>query len=155
MNKKNASALILVLTATTFLMIIMTVCWKKSSLLLDLVTTRHVYYKNLLLTQTALNWTTKIVSNNFELFLNQREKMPIFLDFSFLSKSSNQNIDVIINLGNQETNNKKVYLSAQMYEQNKSLCKLSCVISFDENLISQGRESGGFMVDGFTLSNFI
>ncbi len=172
---KSGTALILVLTLTTFLMLSLTIFWKKSSLLLDLTTTRQQYYENLYLTKTAINFAVKIVSQNFKLFL--KEEKAVFLDFSFLSNSSNQNIDVVINKSliinkssnktlnaetlnvktlsvNKKTNDEKIYLTAFLYEENKLLCRLACYVYFDKNLGNKGEE-GGFVVDAFTIGNFI
>lgn len=161
MLNKSGNALILILTMTTFLMLILTLFWKKSSLVLDLTSTRQEYYQNLYLTKTALNLAIKIVSQNFDLFFNNSN--DISLDFSFLADSSEQNINIIIyknlinnekNDDNEKINDKKIYLSAFLYEKNNLLCKLACCLCLDENLIQQGGESV-FMVDAFTIGNFI
>ena len=156
---KSGTALILVLTLTTFLMLSLTIFWKKSSLVLDLTTTRQQYYKNLHLAKTAINFAVKIVSQNFKLFL--KEEKAVYLDFSFLSDSSNQNIDVVINKSltinkssNEKANDEKIYLTACLYEENKLLCRLACYIYFDNNFGNKGEE-GAFVVDAFTIGNFI
>ncbi|MFH1643739.1 MAG: hypothetical protein ABIA74_01025 [bacterium] len=137
-------------------MLVMTLLWKKSSLLLDLVYSKEKYYKNLNLTQTALDWSTKIVSSNFEYFVSLKE--PIFLDFSFLTEGKDkQKINVIISNHENLKTKKEIYLFSQLLDdKNSILCKLSCVLAIDEKLVNQeNRDSSRFIIQNYTVSNFI
>jgi len=140
-------------------MLLSTTFWKNSSMILDLVLAREQYYKNLAITQTALDWTAKIVANNFNLFLTEENlaKLPIQLDFSFLTqKTSEKNLYVIVDVpkksGGELENS--FYLAANLCEKEKKLCKVSCQLFSDENFKIKGK-TRGFLVKYYTIGGAV
>lgn len=159
-QNKNGSALLLVLTSTAILLILATTFWQNSSLILDLVLIREQYYKNLSITQTALDWTTKIVADNFDLFLKQENlaKLPIELDFSFLAQEPEEkNVYVTVDVAKENENSKNIFcLAANFCDKEKTLCSISCLFMCDENLVDEQKDKNcGFRVKHYTIRNFV
>lgn len=162
-NKKKGTALLLVVIATSLLMLLATGMWRKFSLIFDLVVNREQYYKNYYLVKTAMSFGTKIVRDNFDLFETaaQQKKFPISLDFSFLKKktAARESLFVFVDYLKQPkaSSISKFYLKSELRINGKTSSQICCFLSRKKNKDKSDKtfENYEYLVSNYTIGRFL
>ncbi len=165
MKTKDGSSLLIIFMMTTFLSMLSFGYWYKTSLLVDLVNQREIYYKNFYLTEKILNYGVNFAKNNFTQLTVDGTKVifPVILDAQFLLTdlknpdltNPDLSAEIIINKVSEK---QKLYLKAILLSKsNKNiLCKLSCKLAMTEVFNEKSKEKQiYFVVQNFTIGNFI
>lgn len=160
MKTNNGSSLLIIFMMTTFLSMLSFGYWYKTSLLVDLVNQREIYYKNFYLTEKILNYGIDFAKTNFTQLTVDDTKVifPVVLDANFLLQDL-PNLDLVAEIIiNKVSEKQKLYLKAILLSKsNKNiLCKLSCKLAMTEVFNEKSKEKQiYFVVQNFTIGNFI
>ena len=149
MRCKKASALLLVLIITSALTLLSFSCWYKSSLLLDLVLQREIYYKHFYLTESCLHYGCSLAKNNFTTYPG-KEKI-IDLDFLLEELNLDKTYDGLhAKVCIKKITDPQLLITAILEKNKQEICRLSC------NLLRSGKDSENnklFVVQNFSIGS--
>ena len=172
--KKEGSALLIVIFATTILSFITFGIWYKSSLILDLVIAREQFYKNYYLTETVLDFGIDFVKNRFDNLLLE-EGWPIRYDLSFLLRSIDKtlnkadlsyndfHVQMILNKDAKNTDLVQLFVNLYKNDVSNALCSLGSRLKKKELLVDNKRRQSNakqktktiFIVKNYTIGSTV
>jgi|GEM_PF-1867123 hypothetical protein len=151
--KHKGFALYLVIFFTSIIGVLVATLWQRSTLFVDLVRSREVYYKNKYASEVILDYGIELIKQNKKLFFTKEicERMPFTLDVSFLFEQTTfKKIFASITIKPQAETG-ALLLHAFLKEEDKILCSMSCLISQKYNV--EDSKKSLFVVDHITIGN--
>jgi len=169
MQQRDGFAVLLVLFATSAVMVLGLACWYQSSLAFDVIAQRERYYKNFYDASAALDTGLVLVTKNFDLFFNQltlKNNSSISLDLGpVLEPVRLKNTRIILNIGQfknktEDQKQPKLLVQVRLYDTHArtSLCDLRClVIKTGVKIKKEKREKSDeqYLVQHFTIGNLL
>jgi len=166
MQQRDGFAVLLVLFATSAVMVVGLACWYQSSLAFDVIAQRERYYKNFYDASAALDTGLVLVTKNFDLFFNQltsKKKSSISLDLGPVLEK-NTKITLAIEQFKNKTGDQKqptLLVQVQLYDApdaHKSSCDLRCLVIKTGVKIKKekrGKSDEQYLVQHFTIGNLL
>jgi hypothetical protein len=164
MKTSNGSSLLIVLSITTILMLLALGLWYKSSLFLDLVLQREIYYKNFYLTESFLNYGIDLSKDDFDNFLRSETQMPVIFNLNLGEQidpvQKNFFAQIIVNrlkIKDKFEDKLLIYALLKDVKTLRTVFKLGCKLCRYQtvDVDQKDKKRTEFFVENFTIGNII
>jgi len=149
MKKQSGSALLIVIIIATCVSGLALSCWRRASLLHDLVSTREQFYQHFFAADMVLHYGTNWTKAHFAHLCKQTRPARIPYDTAvFKTIASTKDWDAQLYATPHAD---AVRVTAQLYEESRCICTLRCLVSHES--VKKGAQQGesSFMVSHFTF----
>jgi len=165
-KKSQGFALLLVLFVTTIVLTLSLSCWKKSSLLFDLVVERERFYKSFYRAEMLLNEGLSVVVHNFDDFVQKDSKFQFPLSFmlSIQTPKLKQEQEIfgriiIAKPKQPDILDQALFIQALLYEKNCVITRLCCTFIKKQQVAGNMKHDDDkkhcFVVQNFTIGVFL